>query len=81
MACQYPESKVGNGKSEAGRRAFGWRHLPQARLWRERDPSFGPPEGETLADFYDRTIKSQVDRESPFSIWGQVERIERLPLP
>jgi len=26
-----------------------------------------------LADFYDRTIRSQVERVSPFSIWGQVE--------
>lgn len=26
-----------------------------------------------LADFYDRTIRSQVDRVSPFSIWGQAD--------
>ncbi len=26
-----------------------------------------------LADFYDRTVKSQLDRESPFSIWGQAD--------
>ena len=26
-----------------------------------------------LADFYDRTIRSQVERDSPFSIWGQVD--------
>ncbi len=26
-----------------------------------------------LADFYDRTIRTQVERESPFSIWGQVD--------
>ena len=26
-----------------------------------------------LAEFYDRTVKSQLDRESPFSIWGQTD--------
>ena len=26
-----------------------------------------------LAEFYDRTVKSQLDRESPFSIWGQAD--------
>ena len=26
-----------------------------------------------LADFYDRTIATQVERESPFSIWGQID--------
>ncbi|MFN8149540.1 MAG: hypothetical protein U0R24_00235 [Solirubrobacterales bacterium] len=26
-----------------------------------------------LSEFYDRTVKSQLDRESPFSIWGQVD--------
>ena len=26
-----------------------------------------------LADFYDRTIRSQLERVSPFSIWGQVD--------
>jgi hypothetical protein len=26
-----------------------------------------------LSEFYDRTVKSQLDRESPFSIWGQAD--------
>ncbi len=26
-----------------------------------------------LAEFYDRTVKSQLDRDSPFSIWGQAD--------
>ena len=26
-----------------------------------------------LSEFYDRTIRSQLDRESPFSIWGQAD--------
>ncbi len=26
-----------------------------------------------LADFYERTVKTQIDRESPFSIWGQTD--------
>lgn len=26
-----------------------------------------------LADFYDRTVRSQVERTSPFSIWGQAD--------
>ena len=26
-----------------------------------------------LVDFYDRTVRSQLDRESPFSIWGQAD--------
>ncbi len=26
-----------------------------------------------LSEFYDRTIRSQVDRDSPFSIWGQTD--------
>jgi probable phosphoglycerate mutase len=28
----------------------------EARRWRQRDPTFGPPEGETLAAFYDRCV-------------------------
>jgi hypothetical protein len=28
-----------------------------------------------LAEFWDRTFASQLDRESPFSVWGQVEGI------
>jgi hypothetical protein len=31
-----------------------------------------------LADFYDRTLKSQLDRTSPFSIWGQDHSLEWL---
>ncbi|MCU0773027.1 MAG: histidine phosphatase family protein [Ideonella sp.] len=26
------------------------------RRWRERDPAYGPPDGEVLADFYDRVV-------------------------
>ena len=34
-------------------------HWPvAARRWRERDPGFGPPGGEKLADFYDRSVAS-----------------------
>ena len=31
-----------------------------------------------LATFYDRTIGSQVDRDSPFSVWGQDPSLEWL---
>jgi hypothetical protein len=31
-----------------------------------------------LATFYDRTIGSQVDRDSPFSVWGQDHSLEWL---
>ena len=31
-----------------------------------------------LATFYDRTVKSQIDRTSPFSIWGQDDSLEWL---
>jgi hypothetical protein len=31
-----------------------------------------------LATFYDRTIKSQIDRSSPFSVWGQDHSLEWL---
>ena len=31
-----------------------------------------------LATFYDRTVKSQVNRTSPFSIWGQDHSLEWL---
>jgi hypothetical protein len=31
-----------------------------------------------LGSFYDRTVKSQLDRESPFSIWGQTGSLECL---
>jgi Glycosyltransferase family 87 len=31
-----------------------------------------------LGTFYDRTIKSQIDRTSPFSIWGQDDSLEWL---
>jgi hypothetical protein len=31
-----------------------------------------------LATFYDRTLKSQIDRTSPFSVWGQDHSLEWL---
>ncbi len=31
-----------------------------------------------LATFYERTIESQLDRESPFSIWGQVDGLDTV---
>jgi hypothetical protein len=31
-----------------------------------------------LATFYDRTVESQIDRESPFSVWGQDDSLEWL---
>jgi len=31
-----------------------------------------------LATFYDRTVKSQLDRTSPFSVWGQDHSLEWL---
>ena len=31
-----------------------------------------------LASFYDRTVKSQVNRTSPFSVWGQDHSLEWL---
>jgi hypothetical protein len=31
-----------------------------------------------LATFYDRTIRNQINRESPFSIWGQAPSLEWL---
>lgn len=31
-----------------------------------------------LATFFDRTVKSQIDRTSPFSVWGQVDGIQWL---
>ena len=31
-----------------------------------------------LATFYERTVESQVDRESPFSVWGQEPSLEWL---
>ena len=31
-----------------------------------------------LATFYDRTVKSQLDRTSPFSVWGQDGSLEWL---
>ena len=31
-----------------------------------------------LATFYDRTVESQIDRESPFSVWGQEPSLEWL---
>jgi hypothetical protein len=39
-------------------------------LWPALDPG--------LRSFYDRSIGSQVDRSSPFSIWGQVPGLEPL---
>ncbi len=29
-----------------------------ARRWRQRDPSFGPPGGEVLAEFYERAVRT-----------------------
>jgi len=31
-----------------------------------------------LATFYERTVESQLDRESPFSIWGQVDGLNTV---
>jgi hypothetical protein len=31
-----------------------------------------------LATFYDRTVETQIDRESPFSVWGQESSLEWL---
>jgi hypothetical protein len=31
-----------------------------------------------LATFYERTVESQIDRESPFSVWGQEPSLEWL---
>jgi len=31
-----------------------------------------------ISTFYDRTIKSQIDRTSPFSVWGQANSLEWL---
>ena len=31
-----------------------------------------------LATFFDRTVVSQLDRNSPFSIWGQVDGLQWL---
>jgi hypothetical protein len=31
-----------------------------------------------IGTFYDRTIKSQIDRSSPFSVWGQDHSLEWL---
>ncbi|MDQ3758812.1 MAG: hypothetical protein M3331_02560, partial [Actinomycetota bacterium] len=31
-----------------------------------------------LATFYERTVESQLDRESPFSIWGQVDGVDTV---
>ena len=39
-------------------------------LWPAIDPG--------LHTFYDRTIAYQADRDSPFSIWGQVPGLEPL---
>jgi hypothetical protein len=33
-----------------------------------------------IATFFDRTIASQVDRDSPFSVWGQVPSLDWLQL-
>jgi len=33
-----------------------------------------------LATFFDRTIATQIDRESPFSVWGQAPSLEWLQL-
>ena len=31
-----------------------------------------------LATFYERTVESQLDRDSPFSIWGQVDGVDAV---
>jgi Glycosyltransferase family 87 len=38
----------------------------------------GPLLDPGLATFWDRTLSSQLDRSSPFSIWGQVDGVEWL---
>jgi hypothetical protein len=37
-------------------------------------PAIGPG----LATFYERTVETQIDRESPFSVWGQESSLEWL---
>ena len=44
--------------------AFALLRRPPARL---------PGRRPRAAEFWDRTVKSQLDRESPFSIWGQAD--------
>ena len=44
--------------------------LQSLMLWPAIDPG--------LQTFYDRTIAYQAGRDSPFSIWGQVARLEPL---
>ena len=50
--------------------AFGSDGLRCCMLWPAIDPG--------LHTFYDRTIAYQADRDSPFSIWGQVPSLEPL---
>lgn len=47
----------GFGEFEGATHAHIEQRWPEAaRRWRERDPGFGPPGGERLADFYDRSV-------------------------
>src|SRR5204862_610469 len=65
----------------------GLSRLPRARAWAFFSVAFIgvaalmlvlPAIDPGIASFYDRTVKSQVDRTSPFSIWGQDHALEWL---
>ncbi|OLE37779.1 MAG: hypothetical protein AUG48_03675 [Actinobacteria bacterium 13_1_20CM_3_68_9] len=65
----------------------GLSRLPRARAWAFFSVAFIgvaalmlalPAIDPGIASFYDRTVKSQVDRTSPFSIWGQDHSLEWL---
>ena len=56
------------GAAAGGRRGAGVRR-------RERGAARTPGDRPGLGDFWERTAESQLDRESPFSVWGQVDGI------
>ena len=58
------------GGAAAGGRSRAWRSLVAAAVLLAH-PAIDPG----LATFWERTAESQLDRESPFSVWGQVDGV------
>jgi Glycosyltransferase family 87 len=77
----YAGGRVGLGRRAAGDRGPSWRSpvifaaaFALASVVMLALPAIDPG----LATFYERTLKSQIDRTSPFSIWGQAPSLEWL---
>ena len=78
-ACSPPTAKRAARTGEAGSRACARRSCSSSASSAAIALLLVHPAIDSgLATFFDRTVVSQIDRTSPFSIWGQVDGIQWL---